>query len=372
MTVAPANLFQPIKVGRLALSHRVVLCPMTRLRTNPATGAVLPLTKEYYAQRASRPGTLLLTEGTITSPRAGGFPGVPGFWSEEQLASWKEVVDAVHAKKGFMYLQISDIGRRAMPDALKAINPSWDVVSPGDIPMKDGPTPRSMTHDEIREHIGFFRTAALNAIEKVGFDGVEIHGANGFLIEQFLHDASNNRTDEYGGSPENKTRFALEIVQAVSEAIGEDRVGLKLSPWNIDGDMGIKDRKETYGHLASELKSRHPNLAYLHVVEPRMDQMTLMAEDFSPTTQGDENDYLREIWAPKTYISAGGYTLESALQRTAKRSTELIGFGRAFLANPDLATRFEKNIPLNKYKRDTFYGFTKGPEEGYTDYPSAS
>ena len=129
---------------------------------------------------------------------------------------------------------MADLGRRAMPDALKAIDPSWDVVSPGDIPMKDGPTPRSMTQDEIREHIGFFRTAALNAVQ-LGFDGIELHGANGFLIEQFLHDVSNNRSDEYGGSPENRARFVLELVQSVSEAIGEDRVGLKLSPWNKDG-----------------------------------------------------------------------------------------------------------------------------------------
>ncbi|KAL0066627.1 hypothetical protein AAF712_006431 [Marasmius tenuissimus] len=373
MTIVPANLFQPIKVGRLDLSHRVVLSPMTRLRTNPANGAILPIAKEYYAQRASRPGTLLVAEGTITLPQVMSFlPGLPGFWNEEQFASWKEVVDAVHAENSFIYLQLADLGRRATPDALKASDPSWDVLSPGDIPMKNGATPRSMTRDDIRQRIDFFKTAALNAIEKAGFDGIELHGANGFLIEQFLHDTSNNRTDEYGGSPENRARFALELVQAVSEAVGEDRVGLKLSPWNTDGDMGITDQKQTYGYLASELKSRHPDLAYLHVVEPRIDGTTIMSNNYTPIVQGGENDYLREIWAPKIYISAGGYTLESASKRTAKQPTELVGFGRVFLANPDLVTRFEKNLPLNKYKRDTFYAFTKGPEEGYTDYPSAS
>ncbi|KAL0057621.1 hypothetical protein AAF712_015732 [Marasmius tenuissimus] len=237
MTVAPANLFQLTKVRCVALSHRVVLAPMTRLQTNPATGTVLPLTKEYYAQHVSTSGRLLLTEGTITSPQAGGFPGVPGVWSKEQLASWKEVVDTIHTKNSFIHLQIADLRHQANPDALKVIDPSWDVVLPGDILMKDGATPQSMTQNEICEHIDFFRTAAVNAIEKVRFDRVKLHGANGFLIEQFLHNASNNCTDEYSGSPEKKACFILELVQAVSEAVGEDNVGLRLSPWNMDGGI---------------------------------------------------------------------------------------------------------------------------------------
>ncbi|KAL0574358.1 hypothetical protein V5O48_007600 [Marasmius crinis-equi] len=294
----PANLFQPIKVGRLTLSHRVVLSPMTRCRTK-ANGSVLPVAQEYYAQGASRPGTLLFTEGTSVAARAGGIPIIPGIWSDEQMAAWKPVVDAVHAKGSFIYLQLGALGRRAIPDVLKAIDPSFDVISAGDIPTKDGPATRGITKNEIKENINFFRTAASNAIERVGFDGVEIHGGNGFLLEQFLHDSCNNRTDEYGGSIDNRA-------------------------------MGMEDPKTTYTHLAEELKKRYPDLAYLHVVEPRT--------SFS----GSEDS------AP---IARPCIALESALQETSDNPTALVAFGRHFLANPDLPARLERNIPLNKYNR---------------------
>ncbi|KAF9019183.1 FMN-linked oxidoreductase [Hymenopellis radicata] len=339
-----SKLFAPVKVGQLQLSHRVVLAPLTRLRTNLATQAVhVPLVPEYYAQRGKIPGTLLITEGTCIAEKAGGFPAVPGIFSDIQIAAWKEVTTAVHAQGSYIFLQIAAIGRQAVAGAIP------DIVGPSAIPKdKDSPTPRPLAVPEIEEYVKLFGIAADNAVNKAGFDGVEIHGANGFLVDEFLQDVSNNRTDEYGGSVEARAKFVLAVVDSVARAVGADRVGLKLSPWSKDAGMGMVDPRPTYSYLAQELKRRQPELAWIHVVEARIQN-------------GEET---------ATYIAAGGYTRESGI-KTADEKGDLVAYGRWYLANPDLPRKLKEDIPFNKYDRSTFYLPGSLAVGGYTDYPVA-
>ncbi|KAK0445625.1 uncharacterized protein EV420DRAFT_1717322 [Desarmillaria tabescens] len=359
--MSTSRLFQPITVGRLSLSHRVVLAPMTRLRVNPVTfSPLLPSVKDYYVQRAKVPGTLLITEGTIIAPKASGFPGAPEIWTEEQISAWKEVVDGVHAQGSYIYLQIAAMGRQASPDFLKSRDPTFPHVGPSALPLAPGaPIPREMTKEEINEHIEFFGIAAANAVHKAGFDGVEVHGANGFLVDQFLQSTSNIRDDEYGGNVEKRVRFPLEVIERIVKEVGADRVGLRLSPWNRSAGMRMEDPIPTFSHLVTRVKEVYPDLAFMHVIEARKD-----IKEF------ETNDFIREIWAPKPLISAGGYTRDSGTQ-TADEKGDLIAYGRWYISNPDLPTRLEKNIPLAKYDRPTFYvsGDTSGV--GFTDYPFA-
>ncbi|KAJ3876684.1 NADH:flavin oxidoreductase/NADH oxidase [Lentinula edodes] len=352
------NLFSPIKVGNMLLNHRVVMAPMTRLRTTK-TSALLKVVKEYYSQRASSPGTFLISEGTVISPRASGFPGLPGIWSDEQIAAWKEVVEAVHAKGSYIYLQIAAMGRAAQPSVLQSYDPTYDVVSAGDIPMTGGEVPRPITVEEIQASIGDFVQAATNAVHKAGFDGVELHGANGFLIDQFIQDVSNNRTDKYGGSIENRVRFALEVVDAVAKAVGEDKTAIRLSPWSKEQDMGMKDPIPTFTHLISQLKEKQPNLAYLHLIQSR---------DLDDPKQSNENFF--DLWSPRPLVVADGITREKAL-KFAEREGLLVAFGRQFISNPDLPLRLKTNIPLSEYDRTSFYGGDESGK-GYIDYAFAS
>jgi len=203
-------------------------------------------------------------------------------------------------------------------------------------------------------------------VHKAGFDGVEIHGANGYLIQQFLEDVSNKRTDEYGGSPENRSRFALEVVDAVVKAVGASKTSFRLSPWGTYLDMRMADPKPTYAHLVTELRARHPDLAYLHVVEPRVDglhDVDVIPENFS-------NDFIRDIWGDRRLISAGGYTRQTAIE-TAEKRGELIAFSRGYIANPDLPYRLINNIPLTVGNRATYYVYGSLDPTGYTDYPFA-
>ncbi|KAJ3814043.1 NADH:flavin oxidoreductase/NADH oxidase [Lentinula lateritia] len=352
------NLFSPIKVGNMLLNHRVVMAPMTRLRTTE-TSALLKVVKEYYSQRASTPGTFLISEGTVISPRATGFPGVPGIWSDEQIATWKEVVDAVHAKGSYIYLQVAAMGRAAQPSVLQSHDPAYDVVGAGDIPMAGGEVPRPITVEEIQASIGDFVQAATNAVHKAGFDGVELHGANGFLIDQFIQDVSNNRTDKYGGSIENRVRFALEVVDAVAKAIGEDKTAIRLSPWSKEQDMGMKDPIPTFTYLISQLKEKQPNLAYLHLIQSR---------DLDDPEQSNENFF--DMWSPRPLVVADGITREKAL-KFAEREGLLVAFGRQFISNPDLPLRLKADIPLSEYDRTSFYGGDESGK-GYIDYSFAS
>ncbi|KAF5353709.1 hypothetical protein D9758_008670 [Tetrapyrgos nigripes] len=380
MTVS--KLFQPIKLGDVDLKHRVVMPPLTRFRANEQH-VPLPIVKEMYAQRASTPGTLLIAEGTFIDPRAGGYPFVPGIWSDEQIAAWKEVTSAVHKKGSFIYLQLWALGRNAYPAVLKAQN--YDVVGASDIPVperpqipgtpEEDPPPRPLTIPEIKEYAEIFAKAASNAVHQAGFDGVEVHGANGYIVDQFLQDVSNHRTDEYGGSVENRARFALEVIDAIVKAVGPRKTAIRLSPWNnIFGmGMGVPKTKAQFSYLVSKIKEAHPTLSYIHLIEPRSKGYDILDHD----PEGESNDFIREIWTSpeedengRRLISSGGYTRELAIENADKRG-DIIAFGRRFIANPDLPYRLEHNIPWNDYDRTTFYIQNTLDPKGYTDYTFA-
>ncbi|KAJ6527907.1 hypothetical protein DFH09DRAFT_1186436 [Mycena vulgaris] len=372
--MAASKLFQPTQLGDILLKHRIVMAPLTRFRADKQH-VPLPHVQEYYAQRASVPGTLLITEATFIAPRAGGFDNVPGIWSEEQIAVWKRITDAVHAKGSFIYLQLWALGRAARPSDLKAEDPSLPYVSASDIPLRERRTteirPRPLSVSEIQEYSKLYATAASNAVHRAGFDGVEIHSANGYLLDQFLQDVSNFRTDEYGGSPENRSRFSLEVLDAVVAAVGPKKAGIRLSPWNSYQNMGMKDPKPTFTYLVNQILRRHPELAYIHVVEPRVDAILTRAV----VPDGWSNDFLRDIWvspgSERRFISAGGYTRALALER-ADSQDELIAFGRQFISNPDLPDRVLHDIPFTDYDRKKFYAPGSLDPKGFTDYPFAN
>lgn len=225
-----SRLFQPLQVGPNKLSNRLVMAPLTRFRAED-NHVQLPFVKEYYEQRACVPGTLLITEATFISPAASGYPNIPGIWNDDQIKAWKEVTDAVHAKGSFIWLQLWALGRAANPE-VKQAEGTGDLVSASDYRMTDNsPQPRPLTEDEIQQYIKEYGQAAENAVKKAGFDGVEIHGANGYLIDQFTQDVSNRRSDQWGGSVENRSRFALEVTKSVISKVGAERTGIRLSPW---------------------------------------------------------------------------------------------------------------------------------------------
>ncbi|KAJ7512704.1 FMN-linked oxidoreductase [Mycena galericulata] len=353
------TLFQPIQVGDVQLQHRVVLAPSTRFRAN-ADGIPNPLMAEYYAQRGGVPGTLLIAEASPIARKAGGFKRLPGIWSPEQIAGWKQVTDAVHAKGSFIFLQLWALGRAAYVEYLAPGDP-YVCSSPkklttamhrGSEPRLDH-VPRAMTVEEIKEYSELFAVAASNAVHKAGFDGVEVHAAYGYLPEQFLMDSINERTDEYGGSIENRARFTLEFMDAIVAAVGAPKAAIRLSPWNKLQDSGMDDPVPTYSYLVKELRDRHPDLGYLHVIED--------------TVTSKSNDFIREIWGSRPLISAGGYSddRQSGL-RAAEEKGDIIAYSRAFLSNPDLPCRLFHDIPLVKGDGAKYY--TYGGASGYTDY----
>ncbi|KAF4601708.1 hypothetical protein EYR40_004907 [Pleurotus pulmonarius] len=361
--MSSSKLFQPTKVGRMTLQHRIALAPLTRNRVDKEGTPLLPIIADYYAQRASMPGTFLIAEGTIVAHKASGMDHFPGIWSDEQIASWKKITDSVHARGSYIYLQLAAFGRSAMPDILSS--KGLDYVAPSAIPLSYRPTlPRALTTEEVKEYVQLFAKAASNAVHLAGFDGVEIHGANGFFVDQFIQDMSNHRTDEYGGSIENRARFALEVLEAVAKEVGADRTAIRLSPWNKFQDMRMDDPKPTFAHLVSQIKERLPDLAYLHVTEPRVANEQRETEE---VPEEEENDFLRQIWAPRPFVSAGGYTRDLAFKAAEKG--DIVAIGRHFLANPDLPLRWKEDLPLNHYDRSTFYVPGDASGKGYLDYP---
>ncbi|KAF7362628.1 putative inactive dehydrogenase EasA [Mycena venus] len=372
--MATSKLFQPALVGEVHLNHRVVYAPTTRFRADE-NHTPLPLVAEYYQQRASVPGTLLISEATFIAARAGGFKHAPGIWSDEQITAWKKVTDAVHAKGSYIYLQLWALGRAAdivvlaeegMPadSYVSASDVPLSFVSASYIPQERRRAPRPLTVEEIQEYIQLYAMAASNAVHKAGFDGVEIHAANGYLLDQFLHDRSNIRTDAYGGSVENRTRFPLEVAEAVVKAVGQKKTGLRISPWGTYNDMYFEHPKPTYAHLVTQLRDRYPELAYLHLVEPRADG----SETVAVIKEGYSNDFIRDIWGDRPLISAGGYTRETALA-IAQEKGDLIAFSRPYIANPDLPYRLLHGIALAVGNRAHYYD----PDpRGYTDYPFAA
>lgn len=370
------KLFTPFKVGSTELEHRVVMAPLTRFRADDDHVPTEPMVK-HYAQRAVVPGTLLLTEATYISHKAGGYPNIPGLYTDKQLAGWKKITDAVHAKGSKIYVQLWYLGRAAYPDPVGSggaipddkFDYEHDFVSASPIKMyPEGPTPRALTEEEIVQTISDYATAAKNAVEKAGFDGVEIHGAHGYLIDQFTQDKSNQRTDQWGGSIENRARFAIEVTKAVVKAVGAERTGIRLSPWAQFQGMRMADPIPQFSYLIHQLRSL--DLAYLHLVEPRVSGVV----DRDP--ENETLNFALQSWGrDKPVLIAGGFTTETAIEAVETKYHDhpvAIVFGRRFISTPDLVYRVKKGLPFNDYDRNTFYINQKAGhkiEPGYIDYP---
>lgn len=361
-------LFQSLRLGAVTLRHRVVMAPLTRMRALRPGDVPHTLNATYYGQRASR-GGLIITEATDVSAQARGYPGAPGLYTDEQVRGWREVVDAVHAEGGSIFVQLWHTGRIShssmRPGGAVPVAPSA-VPAPGghfDVEGRPVPfeTPRALELAEIPGVVEQFRSAAQRARE-AGFDGVEIHSANGYLLDQFLQDGTNGRTDRYGGPVENRVRLTLEVVDAVAEVLGADRVGVRLSPWGRFNGMSDSDPGALFDHLTAELGRR--GLAYLHVVEPRADQNS-DSNALDPDAPDAASRFKRRFGGP--LIAAGGFTRESAARAIESGDVDAVAFGRLFIANPDLPERFRLGAPLNRYDRSAFYG---GDARGYTDYPA--
>ncbi|QRV78620.1 U3 small nucleolar RNA-associated protein 22 [Ceratobasidium sp. AG-Ba] len=326
------KLFSPLKVGDIIIKHRVVMAPLTRYRAND-DHVHTDIAVEYYKQRSSVPGTLLFTEGTYIADEATGYPKAPGIWNDAQIASWKRVTDAVHANGSFIFLQLWALGRAADPEVLKS--KGYPLVSSSPTPISGGSVPKELSKDEIQRYIGLYAQAAKNAVFGAGFDGVEIHSANGYLPDQFLQDTCNKRTDEYGGSPENRARFVLEIVEAVTAAVGIKKTGVRFSPWSRYQDMRMDDPIPTFSCVVKELAKRHSDLAYIHFVEPVISGNIEVeyADEIGSARYPESNDFARDLWGDRTFLSAGGYNPESALKTADKFDNTAIVFGRYFIAN---------------------------------------
>jgi N-ethylmaleimide reductase len=364
-----ASLFSPLKIGPYQLQHRLVMAPLTRMRAERPSLAPRPLNAQYYAQRAT-PGGLIIAEATPVMPTGHGNPGVPGIYSEQQIKGWRAVVDAVHARGGLIFLQLWHVGRVShssfQPGGVLPVAPSAVPISPdlktmtADGKVASYETPRALETSEIPDVVDSFRQAARNAHE-AGFDGVEIHGANGYLIEQFLQSRTNLRTDQYGGSIENRARLLMEITQAVIEVWGANRVGVRLSPYGVANDSGEADPMPLYTHVIQSLNPL--GLAYLHFIEPRSSGAG--RAEVNHQNVPSAMVLFRPIWRG-VLITAGGFTGEAAEAAIAAGHADAIAFGRIFISNPDLPRRLREGYPLTPYNRATFYG---GEEAGYTDYP---
>lgn len=359
-------LFAPLRLGAMTLPNRIVMAPLTRMRAGPGHEPT-SLNVCYYAQRAS--AGLIIAEGTAISADAHGYVNAPGIYTARQVAAWRAVTDAVHARSGRIILQIQHNGRNshtslmadgklpvapsAVPPTILALTSTFEQV-PAEIP-------RPLETAEIPELVGQFRQAALNAIE-AGFDGVELQGANSHLIEQFLDDGTNRRTDQYGGSTPNRTRFLLDIVDEITAAIGSDRLGVRLSPFGQYGGIRDSDPRALFGSVIEQLSGR--KLAYLHMIEARGSEMGLTDELHA---NAPNNAAIFGAMFDGPLLSAAAYTPATAAQAVAQNACDAIAFGRLFIANPDLVSRIKQSMPLNAPDRSTFYG---GAAHGYTDYPS--
>ena len=356
------NLFSSIELGNQTLSNRIVMSPMTRLR---ADGTILTeLMATYYAQRAN--AGLIVTECTMISSTSSGYMNCPGIYSTEQIEGWKLTTKAVHEQEGKIFLQLWHCGRVSHPSLLDGklpVAPSA-IAATGKLHTPKGKveieTPRALESEEIAEIVQQFRTCAKNALE-AGFDGIELHGAFGYLIDQFLQDVSNQRSDNYGGSIANRTRFLLEVVAAVTEVWGDNRVGVKLSPSNTFYGMGDSNAKETFSYAIDALNDF--NLAYIHLMEASEIDLK-NADVINPVLPVFSSIYQRTI------ITNGGYDKQKGNEILNKQQAELVSYGRPYIANPDLVERFKVNAELNEPNPQTFYGHGDGDdaEVGYTDY----
>ena len=353
------DLFTPLSLGSLTLPNRMVMPALTRSRA--ADGDVpTAMNALYYAQRAS--AGLIITEGSQISPQGKGYILTPGIYSTQQVAGWKLVTEAVHANGGRIFLQLWHVGRMSHPDlqiggaipvAPSAIKPEGQQVYTTE-GFKDVETPHALSIEEISWVVADFRKGAENAKE-AGFDGVELHGANGYLIDQFLQDKSNQRNDRYGGSIENRVRFLSEVVDAVREIWSADRIGVRISPENRLFDIADSNPQPLFEHVARELSKR--DIAYLSVIEGDMTGTNKIPFDYAA---------LRGAFKG-AYLANNSYDQARAAAAIAEGRADLVAFGRPFIANPDLVERFRKSATLNAPDADTFYG---GTEKGYVDYPT--
>ncbi|MDR8401811.1 alkene reductase [Paraburkholderia sp. USG1] len=360
-----SKLFSEVKVGPYTFSHRVVLAPLTRMRAED--GAIPgPLMAEYYAQRTSA-GAFLIAEATIAAANGNGYLGAPGLYDDSQIAGWKLVTDTVHAKGGKIFLQLYHAGRQSnselQPDGGRPVGPS-EVPHGGVAYTNAGWVPntpnRALETHEIPGIVESFRTAAARGVA-AGFDGIELHAANGYLFDQFLQDGSNKRTDIYGGSFENRARLLLEATRAVISVWGSDKVAVRIGPSGSWGDMSDSDPVGLFTYVAQELAKL--NLAYLHLIEPRV---LGNVDDENADPNPIAAQLIRKHYAG-TIIAAGGFSGDTAEAIVKAGDADLVAFGRHFISNPDLPERLRHKLPLNPYDRPTFFG---GTDIGYTDYPS--
>jgi N-ethylmaleimide reductase len=354
-----AELLTPFKIGNITIPNRVIMAPLTRRR---ATDDNIPteIMIKYYSQRTS--AGLIISEATAISPQGVGYLNIPGIWNQQQVDAWKKITEAVHKKDGHIFMQLWHVGRlshslfqpgKTLPVSASAIGLTDMINTPEG--HKKMEVPRALETAEIAGIVKDYTDAAIRATE-AGFDGVEIHGANAYLIDQFLHASSNHRTDQYGGSIENRARFLFEIVDSVTKAIGNTKVGLRLSPSNVRNGMDDPDPAALYNYVINKLNDF--NLAYLHLVEP------MFPLDAYPQMVKQVTAFFRPLWKGPL-ITAGNYDYEKGEQAIKQGIADMVAYGRLFISNPDLPGRFARKLPLNEPVTSTFY--TSG-EEGYTDY----
>jgi len=360
MSVDASPLLAPFRLGDLELKNRAVMAPLTRNRATPGADAPRDLNARYYVQRAN--AGLIVTEGSQVSREGQGYLWTPGIYSEAQVEGWLKVTDAVHSAGGHIFIQLWHVGRVShvslqeggkAPVAPSAILARTKTFIEGG--FADTSMPRALETDEVRRVVADFGRAAVNA-RAAGFDGVEIHGANGYLVDQFLRDGSNKRDDVYGGPIENRTRFALEVVDEIAEVWPASRIGIRIAPVSPANDIADSNPQALFGHLVEKLSER--KIGYIHVVEGQ----TQGPRDYAPF------DYaaLKRRFSG-AYIANNGYDRDMAVEAVRDGRADMVAFGRSFISNPDLVERLRRGAPLNPFDRATFYG---GGEHGYTDYPA--
>lgn len=355
------KLFETYQMGEIKLKNRIAMAPMTRSRASDRR-VQTPLAATYYGQRAG--AGLIVSEATNISKIGGGYALTPGIYTGEQISAWKPVTEAVHKEGGVIFCQLWHTGRVShplnignnQPVAPSAVKPEGEIFTLQG--MKPYETPKEINIEEIKQTVKDYRQAALNAME-AGFDGVELHAANGYLPHQFLSESTNHRTDEYGGTVENRCRFVIEILHALNDTIGSHKVGIRLSPSRIIG-VPERDPKEWFAYLLEELNGL--NIAYLHTTEP----VKLFTGSLPESYPKEVARYARGIYTG-TLIANGGFTGESGEVLLKDNIADIIAYGSLFIANPDLPKRFKENAPMNTPDRQTFYS---GGKEGYIDYPS--
>ena len=369
ISATASTLFSAVQLGRIPLAHRVVMAPLTRSRSEQPGDVPGSLMQEYYRQRASE-GGLIISEATTVSTTARGWYGAPGLYTDAQVEGWKRVVGAVHDKGGRMVAQLWHTGRSShtemnggVPPVTASLNPAYSQDKSHLVSTPSGwtqPSPhRALETDEIRRIVDDYRAAARRALA-AGFDGAEVHGGNGYLIDQFLQDGSNHRTDEYGGPVENRVRLLLEVVEAVASVWGGDRTAVRIAPGGSWNGMSDSDPQALFGHAAERLNRF--GLAYLHIIEPRVKGNVVIAEGQGPVA----SEWLRRIFKGKI-IAGGGFEPDTAGAVVENGDADAVAFGRHFISNPDLPERIRLGLPLAPYDRATFYTFDA---RGYTDYPA--